>query len=496
MRWKEASTVIIAAKSKTNEQYQILSLQRSEKSSFLPNVHVFPGGLVDEADSSVEWLKVFKLNFHNLVNLERIDFNMCNPIHHNANIYKLKYQNHTDNQNFVNLKEFYQKPSISQLSLENKVLPKCISLRITAIREAFEECGILLCKPNRTNREEKKENEENSASQSPLPTSSTQQPPITSSNFYMKNYFHFEHLTEWRQRVYNNPLEFVNLCLLLDCHPDLNNVHIWSNWLAPGRLFTNVRHDSKFFLVMFDDVELPKCAIDHNEMKSLQWTTPEQLIQDSMDGKLWLPPPQFYECSRLLNYRTLSELNAFLLARDSSRCEQWLPVRVNAKDGEIGLFPGDWMYPPDGFDVTSTEYYKDHSELTMTQLQTYGHESFDTSKLPHSADTSSEHSSQSSSSLPPSNISSSESSSKLNKSDLVSPSCSSHEHSSLSSSNLPQGVSKLPLNRMQYSRPFRFELIVDNLPPSGCLPIARTQRRPRRSSSSSSTTSSGLESKL
>ncbi|KAL1457201.1 hypothetical protein WDU94_001857 [Cyamophila willieti] len=156
MRWKEASTVIIAAKNKTNEQYQILSLQRSEKSSFLPNVHVFPGGLVDEADSSVEWLKVFKLNFHNLVNLERIEFSMSNPIHHNANIYKLKYQNHTDNQNFVNLRELYQKP-ISQWSMENKVLPKCVSLRITAIRETFEECGILLCKPNRTNVEEKKE---------------------------------------------------------------------------------------------------------------------------------------------------------------------------------------------------------------------------------------------------------------------------------------------------------------------------------------------------
>ncbi|KAL1457203.1 hypothetical protein WDU94_001858 [Cyamophila willieti] len=217
-----------------------------------------------------------------------------------------------------------------------------------------------------------------------------------------------------------------------------------------------------------------------------------------MEGKLWLPPPQFYECSRLLNFRTLSDLNAFLLSRDSTRCEQWLPVRVKAKDGEIGLFPGDWMYPPDGIDITFTEYYKDHSELTMAQLQTYGHESFDT---PSPADKPSEHSSQSSSNLPHSHKS--EFSLEAN-SDLVSPSSSlSHEHSSLSGSNLPQDVSnssldvsKLPLNRMQYSRPFRFELIVNNLPSiPGCHTIARTQRRPRRNSSSS-TTSSGLESKL
>ncbi|XP_026679936.1 nucleoside diphosphate-linked moiety X motif 19-like [Diaphorina citri] len=212
------------------------------------------------------------------------------------------------------------------------------------------------------------------------------------SQNYMKSYFQFEELTAWRKRVYNNPMEFVNLCLLLDCHPDLNNVKIWSNWLTPGnqylstrydsKFFLPTRYDSKFFLVMFNDTDLPKCDIDYCEMKSLQWCTPEQLIKDSMEGKLWLPPPQFYECSRLLNFRTLAELDSFLSSRNSKQCEQWLPVRVKAKDGEIGLLPGDWMYPPNGVNITSTDYYKDHSDLTMSELQHYGHQHEDTSKLP------------------------------------------------------------------------------------------------------------------
>lgn len=70
--------------------------------------------------------------------------------------------------------------------------------------------------------------------------------------------------------MYNNPMEFVNLCLLLDCHPDLNNVKIWSNWLTPGNQYLTTRYDSKFFLVMFNDTDLPKCDIDYCEMKSLQ----------------------------------------------------------------------------------------------------------------------------------------------------------------------------------------------------------------------------------
>ncbi|KAI5734059.1 hypothetical protein M8J77_001934 [Diaphorina citri] len=393
MRWKEASTVIIAAKSKTSEQFQILSLQRSEKSSFLPNVHVFPGGLVDEADSSTEWLKVFKFNFHNLVNLERIEFNLANPLRQNSNVYKLMYQNHTDSQNFVNLTDLNQRP-LSQLNLQNKVLPKFISLRITAIRETFEECGILLCKPNRSDasnndNQDKNIDKDSSSSSSHKTPESTKTVNISSphntpsqSQNYMKSYFQFEELTAWRKRVYNNPMEFVNLCLLLDCHPDLNNVKIWSNWLTPGNQYLSTRYDSKFFLVMFNDTDLPKCDIDYCEMKSLQWCTPEQLIKDSMEGKLWLPPPQFYECSRLLNFRTLAELDSFLSSRNSKQCEQWLPVRVKAKDGEIGLLPGDWMYPPNGVDITSTDYYKDHSDLTMSELQHYGHQHEDTSKLP------------------------------------------------------------------------------------------------------------------
>lgn len=110
---------------------------------------------------------------------------------------------------------------------------------------------------------------DSSSTMLPALSDSTCQSPEHSHHF-MKNYFHFEELTAWRKRVYQNPLEFINLCLLLDCHPDLNNVKIWSNWLTPGNQFLSTRYDSKFFLVMFNETDLPKCDIDYCEMKSLQ----------------------------------------------------------------------------------------------------------------------------------------------------------------------------------------------------------------------------------
>lgn len=94
--------------------YNLLCLKRHEKSSFMPGTYVFPGGNVDPADSDLKWHELFAA------------FGF-------------------DNRHFVSLvPKAAVRPQI--LKSQRNELSRDISLRITAIRETFEECGVLMCR--------------------------------------------------------------------------------------------------------------------------------------------------------------------------------------------------------------------------------------------------------------------------------------------------------------------------------------------------------------
>jgi len=61
--------------------------------------------------------------------------------------------------------------------------------------------------------------------------------------------------------------------------------------------------------------------------------------------ELWLPPPQFYELSRCLNFQSLEQLRQFAQQRESNGYVLTHPVMYKCTDGLVHLFPGDDMYP-------------------------------------------------------------------------------------------------------------------------------------------------------
>lgn len=219
--WKEAASIIIAARSpfskstqvvnnvtskKTSNHsadYKILVLKRGKTSSFMPGTYVFPGGVVEPPDNTPEWLDLY----------QKLGFDISN-IKDNVSDDQLIYKNRDSD------------------------IHKQVSLRITAIRETFEECGILLCKSKGIHKDQ------------------------TSS---WTSYFYATEMNDWRMKVHKDPSRFLDLCKYFECVPDIWGLHQWSNWLTPRS--ENLRFDTMFFLSTID--QMPPAAVD-KEMEDLK----------------------------------------------------------------------------------------------------------------------------------------------------------------------------------------------------------------------------------
>lgn len=113
-----------------------------------------------------------------------------------------------------------------------------MSLRLCAIRETFEESGILLCRG---------------------PVEAHQNLPFAS--FTVLN-----ELAGWQKRVRADPRQMLDLCHVAGCVPDLWGLHLWSNWLTPTQ--QTVRHNSVFFLAVL--TSFPPFSVDNLEMDELK----------------------------------------------------------------------------------------------------------------------------------------------------------------------------------------------------------------------------------
>ncbi|XP_039969704.1 nucleoside diphosphate-linked moiety X motif 19-like isoform X2 [Bactrocera tryoni] len=102
------------------------------------------------------------------------------------------------------------------------------------------------------------------------------------------------------------------------------------------------RFETGFYLVAMENI--PDVILESNEAASFSWKTPKEFIKDYFDQKLYLPPPQLYELSRLLNFPRLDELINFARVRSSKGVTLMLPVIKKCADGTVSLMPGDDLY--------------------------------------------------------------------------------------------------------------------------------------------------------
>lgn len=192
--------------------------------------------------------------------------------------------------------------------------------KICAIRETFEESGLLLC---------------SNAAKIPK-----------------------DDLLVWRTKVHNDATQFKVMCEQYQISPSIDRLIYYSNWITPVN--EKRRYNTHFFLTVLDqeytnqashDLYLNAVKADGKETVLFDWLTPEQAIIQQKEKKIVLMPPQWYTLSSLLpDFKELvSKAGVDMFRTKSNEIIKIMPQGGSAetKEGEtIGFlaYPGDETY--------------------------------------------------------------------------------------------------------------------------------------------------------
>jgi len=291
--WREASSLILAAKCPRSEcsnddpngyDYKILVTKRSGKSSYLANTYCFPGGHLDQADFDADWWSLFATHGFSRADMRKsLKFDAPRP-------------------------PILTSPVIlhSESKAKDFLWPE-LACRITAIRETFEETGVLLARHAKS-----------IPSNQPLPV--------------------INNLSEWQKRVHIDANTFYELFRDYDLVPDVWALKEWWNWLTPATP-GHKRFDTIFYVACLDS--RPAVNSDGNEVSTISWLTPLDVLQEHQQAECFLAPPQVYELARLANFHHLDDLKAFSTEREIHGVERWCADVTGLSDGALLALPGD-----------------------------------------------------------------------------------------------------------------------------------------------------------
>ncbi|XP_058059833.1 acyl-coenzyme A diphosphatase NUDT19-like [Anopheles bellator] len=309
--WRDSASLIIVARNHGNVSdadgynYKVLVFKRTEKTSFLPNHIVFPGGAFDPQDETPSWLSYFR------------------------------QQNVPDRSIQALASVSGPRPYIFQTT-DSDTLDRNLSLRLCALREAFEELGVLLI----SDRHGKHPNGFSQAKKE-FPT------------------------VQWQQAIHEGAKTFLELYGELNELPDIFGLYEWSVWITPTT-YRQKRFETAFFLAALNE----QVAIypEPYEVAEYMWASPRNLLDEHAKGVLWLAPPQAYELQRLSHVYDIDELVEFARKRKDHGTTSFCPVGYNASDVYFWVLPGDDLFP-EGYDfISANEHMNRYKELSVNEL--------------------------------------------------------------------------------------------------------------------------------
>uniref|UniRef100_A0A182JHK4 Uncharacterized protein n=1 Tax=Anopheles atroparvus TaxID=41427 RepID=A0A182JHK4_ANOAO len=312
--WRDSATLMVLARDKrttTNAKYnyKVLMFKRTAKTSFMPNSVVFPGGGFDRQDAALEWASFFNGRGVTAARLSSLtEVSGARPY-------------------------IFQTESSDQLD-------RNISLRLCALREAFEELGVLLAGP-------------------------IGDALMGKTNGYSQCQQTFD-VASWQRRIHDGSASFRELHTELGMVPDLFGLYEWSCWLTPT-MFRKRRFETAFYLAVLN--EIPTVLPEQHEVAEYLWDTPEGLLEAHRAEKLWLAPPQTYELARLSYVYDIDQIVRFAAERNRHGSTLLCPVQFTVADGVVFTLPGDDLYPATYDYITHHSDVDKYGEMTREELR-------------------------------------------------------------------------------------------------------------------------------
>lgn len=208
---------------------KILLAMRSPQTAFAPSQYVFPGGNSDpKADTINRWLPYFE-EFG--VNKDKTHISSLNGI-------PLEPKN--------------------LLWTEDNTISEDITLRITAIRETFEEVGVLLCIDSQQYIERQESSQRNVEDLS-------LGEGVIWPNLQIKQH--------WQKKIHDDPTMFLKLCQKYKLIPDIWSLHKWNIWRSPS--LVQKKYDNALYAVILDrkpellleETEITNALVNNNNSK-------------------------------------------------------------------------------------------------------------------------------------------------------------------------------------------------------------------------------------
>ena len=221
---RASATVVLLRDKPEKNGIEVFLLRRHTASAVLGGAYVFPGGKLDEADTDVFWSSCMD------VPSEQLHAGLGEP---------------------------------------DLPVTTAVGLYVTAIREALEECGVLL------------------AQSAGMSSDVTQR-------------------QAWQMRLHAGE-SFSALAQEADLRIDTHNIAPWSRWITPFRpSVTNKRFDTRFFVATLPEGQSP--VHDNLEAIDSLWLSPEDALHRYWDRSISIAPPQILTLVNLLGFTDVASV--------------------------------------------------------------------------------------------------------------------------------------------------------------------------------------------
>ena len=258
---KKAATVILL-RDKKPEGFEVFLLKRHEKSSFMGGNYVYPGGRVDRDDGSLEIC-----SFSKGVTIDEAQ--------------KILGGNFSPEESFAHW--------------------------IAAIRELFEEAGVLLAYDRKGN------------------------------FFQLINRDEQERFSHYRQSLQKGGLTICEMAQKERLLFALDKLQYYAHWITPEA--RTERFDTRFFLARYPSGQ--EATHDQRETTVGIWITPRRALEENLKGEIALSPPTLKTLEDLSRFKNIDEVFALL---ENNQIQPILPILTKISSGPIIIFPWDPEY--------------------------------------------------------------------------------------------------------------------------------------------------------